>query len=74
MYTTLPHLQSAIRTQLQRSEVCRIYKESINACWPNLSDNAQLEKMTLFAERNHWSVSCRTLGNLGVVAEFAKAT
>jgi len=72
MYTTLSHLQTAIRTQLQRSEICRIYKESLNACWPNMSDNAQLEKMTQFATQNHWSVNCRTLGNLGVVAEFMK--
>jgi hypothetical protein len=73
MYTTLPHLQSAIRTALQKGAMCRVYKESLNACWPNLPENVQLEKLTQFAAQNHWNVTCRTLGNLGVVAEFEKA-
>lgn len=73
MYTTLPHLQSAIRTQLQKGAVCRVYHESLDACWPNLSDSVRMEKLTQFATQNHWHVTCRTLGNLGFVAEFEKS-
>lgn len=73
MYTTLPHLQSAIRTQLQKGAVCRVYQESLQACWPNLPDEVRMQKLTQFATQNHWNVICRQLGNLGVVAEFQKA-
>jgi hypothetical protein len=72
MYTTLPHLQAAIRAALQKGAVCRIYKESLNACWPNLPDDVQAERVAKFAAQNRWNVTCRMLGNLGRVAEFEK--
>jgi len=73
MYTTLPHLQSAIRLSLQKGQLCRVYKESLDACWPHLSDDDQAERIARFAAQHHWVVSFRQLGALGLVAEFEKA-
>jgi hypothetical protein len=73
MHSTLPHLQSAIRQALQKGPVCRVYPESLNACWPNLPDEEQLNRIERFAAQNHWRASIRILGNLGAVAEFSKA-
>jgi len=73
MYTTIPHLQSAIRLSLQKGQMCRVYKESLDACWPHLSDDAQAEEIAQFAMQHHWVVSFRQLGPLGLVAEFQKA-
>jgi len=73
MYNTLPHLQSAIRASLQKGELCRVYKESLNACWPNIPVELRAEKVAQFAAQNHWVVGFRDLGHLGVVAEFRKA-
>jgi len=73
MYSTLPHLQSAIRSSLQKGALCRVYQDSLDACWPNLSREAQAEKVAQFAAQNRWSVNCRVLGGLGIVAEFVKA-
>ena len=73
MYSTLPHLQAAIRSALQKGALCRIYLETLQACWPNLSPEARTEKVAQFAAQNHWRVTYRTLGNLGLVAEFEKA-
>jgi hypothetical protein len=72
MYTTVPHLQTAIRGTLQKGVLCRIYPESLDACWPNLTPEARTQKVAQFAAQNHWNVTYRTLGNLGVVAEFVK--
>ena len=72
MYTTIPHLQSAIRVSLQKGQLCRVYQESLNACWPHLSDDAQADKVARFALQHHWVVSFRQLGSLGLVAEFQK--
>jgi hypothetical protein len=74
MYTTIPHLQSKIRTALQHGQLCRIYAESLTACWPRLSGDLLMEKITQFAAQNHWQVTFRNLGNLGLVAEFEKLT
>jgi len=73
MYTTIPHLQSAVRLSLQKGQLCRVYKESLNACWPRLSDDEQAERIAHFAAQNHWEVNFRLLGPLGLVAEFEKA-
>jgi hypothetical protein len=72
MYTTLPHLQTAIRSSLQKGVLCRIYAESLDACWPNMTPETRTEKITQFAAQNHWNVTYRSLGNLGTVAEFVK--
>ncbi len=73
MHTTIPHLQAAIRLSLQKGQLCRVYKESLDACWAHLSDEEQAEKIARFAEQHHWSVEFRDLGPLGLVAEFRKA-
>ena len=72
VHRSIPHLQSAIRTSLQKGHFCRVYKDSLNACWPDLSDGAQLEKIGEFAAQNDWVVSFHALGSLGMVAEFEK--
>lgn len=74
MYTTIPHLQSKIRATLQHGQLCRIYAESLNACWSRLSGDLPKEKIMQFAAQNHWQVTFRDLGNLGLVAEFQKLT
>jgi len=74
MYTTIPHLQLKIRTTLQHGELCRVYAESLNACWPRLSGDFLFERIAQFAAQNHWQVALRNLGNLGMVAEFQKLT
>jgi len=73
MYSSLAHLSSAIRTSLNRAAVCRIYKDTLDACWPNLSDQAQADRVEKFAGQYHWTVSFRQIGSLGLVAEFQKA-
>lgn len=73
MYSSLPHLQSAIRQSLQKGIVCRIYPESLLACWPNLSAEERASRVENFASQNRWQVSFRELGNLGLVAEFSKS-
>jgi hypothetical protein len=73
MHTTLPHLQAAVRQALQKSTFCRIYPESLTACWPNLSTEERTARLERFAAQNHWTVAYRHLGNLGEVAEFTKA-
>jgi hypothetical protein len=70
MYTTPIHLQSAIRTALQKGQLCRIYHDSLVACWPHLPDELRAQKVAAFAAQNRWSVQLRTLGNMGIVAEF----
>ena len=72
MYSTLPHLQSAIRQSLQKGTVCRIYPESLIACWPNVSAQERTSRIERFAAENHWQVAFRELGSLGLVAEFSK--
>ncbi len=73
MYTTIPHLNSAIRLSLQKGQLCRVYKESLDACWPHLSDDEQAERIAQFAMQHHWAVRFRKVGSLGTVAEFEKA-
>jgi hypothetical protein len=73
MYTTLSHLQTAVRQALQKGALCRVYAESLNACWPNLPGEEMIARIERFAAQNHWTVSFRQLGNLGSVAEFTKA-
>ena len=73
MYSTLPHLQTAIRSSLQKGALCRIYAESLDACWPHITADVRAEKIAHFAAQNRWSVTYRTLGSMGFVAEFAKA-
>jgi len=73
MYTTIPHLQTAIRSSLLKGQLCRVYKESLDACLPPLADRDQMERISEFATQHHWAVEVRTLGALGVVAEFRKA-
>jgi hypothetical protein len=72
MYRTILHLQSAIRTSLQKSPRRRIYRESLQACWPNIADQERAQKITEFAAQNNWQVTVGELGNLGLVAEFSK--
>ncbi len=72
MHTTLPHLQSAIRLSLQKGELCRVYRETLDACWPNLTEDAQCDIIARFAAQNRWTVTCREIGRLGLVAEFQK--
>jgi hypothetical protein len=74
MHATLSHLQSAIRTALQKGHVCRIYQDSLLACWPRLSEEVRTEKILQFAAQNHRSVNLRAVGNLGIIAEFEKLT
>ena len=71
MYRTILHLQSAIRTSLQKSPRRRIYRESLHACWPDLPEDKR-GKIVEFAAQNQWNV---TVGDSdpGVVAEFSKA-
>jgi hypothetical protein len=73
MYTALPHLHAAIRTALHKGALCRVYKESLDACWPNFTEDVRAERIEHFAAQNHWVVSFRHLGSLGGVAEFEKA-
>jgi len=73
MYTTLSRLQSAIRSRLQKSQSCRIYNDSLFACWPNIPDHVRSEKIAQFAAQNHWSVTVRELAGFGLVAEFSPA-
>ena len=73
MYSTLPHLQTAIRSSLQKGALCRIYAESLDACWPHLTPEIREQKIAQFAAQNHWDVTYRTLGSMGMVAEFVKA-
>jgi hypothetical protein len=72
MYRTNLHLQSAIRTSLEKSPRRRIYRESHHACWPDLAENERAQKINEFASQNHWKVTVGDLGNLGVVAEFSR--
>ncbi|HEY3901961.1 MAG TPA: hypothetical protein VGM54_25325 [Chthoniobacter sp.] len=72
MYRTILHLQSAIRTSLQKSPRRRIYRESLHACWPDLPEHERAQKIADFAAQNHWNVTVGDLGNLGVVAEFSR--
>jgi hypothetical protein len=72
MYSTIPHLQTAIRSSLQKGVLCRIYAESLDACWPNIAPEVRTQKVAVFAAQNHWNVNYRALGALGLVAEFAK--
>lgn len=73
MYSSLAHLQTAIRSSLQKSTQCRIYAESLDACWPHITPDVREQKIAQFAAQNHWCVTYRTLGAMGFVAEFAKA-
>jgi hypothetical protein len=73
MYSSLPHLQTAIRQSLQKGALCRIYPESLTACWPHVSPQERANRVERFAAQNHWQVAFRELGNLGLVAEFTKA-
>ena len=73
MYSTLPHLQTAIRQSLQKGQLCRVYKESLSACWPRLPEEVLSERVSQFAAQQHWAVAFRNLGALGLVAEFQKA-
>lgn len=72
MYLTLSHLQSAIRIALQKGQLCRIYQESLDACWPNHTPEAKAQKIEAFATQNRWVVTHREIGSLGIVAEFQK--
>ena len=72
MYRTILHLQSAIRTSLQKSPHRRIYRESLHACWPGLPEDERVQRIVEFAAQNHWNVTVRDLGNLGIVAEFSR--
>lgn len=72
MYTTVPHLQTAIRGSLQKGALCRVYAESLDACWPHMTPEVRSQRIAQFAAQNHWQVNYRTLGNLGLVAEFVK--
>jgi hypothetical protein len=72
MYSSLAHLQTAIRISLEKGPVSRIYNESLIACWPHVSDDVRTERIAQFAAQNHWSVALRNLGALGLVAEFQK--
>ena len=73
-YTTLSQLESAIRLSLRKGQAFRVDKDSLDACWPGLNDDAQAEKIALFAVKNDWVVSFRRLGPLGTVAEFEKTS
>jgi len=73
MYTAIPHLQSAIRQSLQKGALCRIYPESLDACWPGISADERTARVERFAAQNHWHVTIRQIGSLGVAAEFSKA-
>jgi hypothetical protein len=73
MYTAIPHLQAAIRQALQKGPLCRIYPDSLAACWPNLSAEERTLHVENFADQNHWQVVIREAGSLGTVAEFSKA-
>jgi len=74
MYRTLSHLQSALRTSLERTDLRRIYQETLAACWPDLSDAQRAEKIVDFATENGWSVTFRDDESFGVVAEFSNAS
>ena len=73
MYSSIPHIQSAIRSSLQKGQLCRVYKESLDACWPRLQEEEQAERIAQFAAQHHWAVTFRRLGALGLVAEFRHA-
>ncbi|HSI15277.1 MAG TPA: hypothetical protein VK961_24730 [Chthoniobacter sp.] len=73
MYSSLPHLQTAIRSSLQKGALCRIYPESLDACWAHIAPESRAQKVAQFAAQNHWDVNFRTLGAMGMVAEFVKA-
>jgi len=73
MYPTLPHLQSAVRTALEKGQFFRVYPESLNAIWPNIPDDVRAAKLAHFAAQHRWQVELRSLPGLGVVAEFQKA-
>jgi hypothetical protein len=72
MYSTIPHLRSAIQQALFKGELCRIYRESLRACWPNLADPDRRAAITQFAAQNRWEVSFREVTGLGELAEFRK--
>ena len=71
MHATVPHLRSAINQSLHKGALCRIYKDSLDACWPGPESLRRLG-VAQFAERNRWDVEFREIGALGLVAEFRK--
>lgn len=73
MYATLPHLQTAIRTSLNKGGLCRVYEDTLSACWPHEQEERRFEKVSQFAQQNHWAVTFRRIGALGLAAEFHKA-
>jgi len=73
MYTAIAHLQTAIRQALHKGAICRIYPESLDACWPGISAEERTARVERFAAQNHWQVTIREVGSLGVLAEFSKA-
>lgn len=72
MYSAIPHLQTAIRQSLHKGALCRIYPESLEACWPGISPEERTARVERFAAQNHWQVAIREAGALGIVAEFSK--
>jgi hypothetical protein len=72
MHAAISHLQSAIRTSLQKGQLYRIYQDSLTACWPNLSDESRAARVAEFAAQNRWSVCLRNTAHLGLMAEFTK--
>ena len=72
MHAALSHLLTAIRTSLQKGELCRIYQDSLNACWPDLPDEIRETRIAEFAAQNHWAVTLRKNVHMGLLAEFTK--
>ncbi len=72
MHAAISHLQTAIRTSLQKGELCRIYQDSLTACWPNLSEELRAVHVSEFAAQNRWAVTFRNTTHLGLMAIFTK--
>ncbi len=72
MHAAISHLQMAIRTSLQKGQLYRIYQDSLNACWPNLSEELRAARVAEFAAQNHWAVTLLKTTHLGLMAVFTK--
>ena len=73
MYSSIVHLRSAIRQTLEKGGICRIYQDTLEACWPHVPPDLRHDKIGQFAAQNHWAVTVRNLASMGLVAEFVKA-
>jgi hypothetical protein len=70
---TPPALASLIEITLQTREVCRVYSDTLSACWPEARDSDTLtEKICSLAGEHRWEVEFREFGKTGVAAEFRK--